>query len=137
MRPRPPPDYPEQPPVCTCQPIVRRGRRPEPAVDPECPVHGWQNAGMAGRLGAGRANEGDERSRLRLLTERSVMAKLDWPSRRYIDLRIKADGFPGPHCRLPGLGDQWLESEVDAWILSRRGLGLQVAQQQPAEKAKG
>ncbi len=47
-----PPVPPEQPQsACTCQQIIRRGRLPEPCVDPECPVHGWQDAGMATRLG--------------------------------------------------------------------------------------
>ena len=52
----------------------------------------------------------------RLLCEREVLVKLDWPSRHFLERRIKGDGFPGPARRFPGLGDQWRESDVESWL---------------------
>jgi predicted DNA-binding transcriptional regulator AlpA len=52
----------------------------------------------------------------RLLTEREVLNATGWPSRQYLDSRIKSDAFPRPSHRLYGIGDQWREADVDAWI---------------------
>ena len=43
----------------------------------------------------------------RLLCERDVLVKLGWPSRDYINRRMRSDGFPRPNRRLHGIGDQW------------------------------
>ncbi|MCB1884624.1 MAG: hypothetical protein KDG89_11640 [Geminicoccaceae bacterium] len=53
---------------------------------------------------------------VRLLCEREVLERTDWPSREYLDARIRSDGFPRPRRRVRSLGDQWLESEVALWI---------------------
>lgn len=68
---------------------------------------------------------------VRLLTEASVLGKMDWPSNRMLRGRIRSAGFPRPYMRQPVIGDQWLESEVDAWIRAQRGRGLTPRAQQP------
>lgn len=55
----------------------------------------------------------------RLLCERDVLVKTNWPSRSFIDRRMKSDGFPKPARRLPGIGDQWSEADVDTWITGK------------------
>ena len=62
---------------------------------------------------------------VRLLCEREVLERTDWPSREYLNARIRSDGFPKPRKRLRGLGDQWLESEVLLWIDPEAELGPQ------------
>jgi hypothetical protein len=48
----------------------------------------------------------------RLRCERDVLNLTGWPSRKYLDGRIKHDGFPRPNRKLYAIGDQWLESAV-------------------------
>lgn len=51
-----------------------------------------------------------------LLCERDVLNKMGWPSRKYLDARVKADRFPGPRRSSHSIGDQWLESDIDRWL---------------------
>lgn len=53
---------------------------------------------------------------MKLLCERDVLNKLSWPSRSYINARIKSDGFPKPTLRMHGIGDQWREDLIDRWL---------------------
>ena len=46
-----------------------------------------------------------------------MLAITGWPSREYVDARMRHDGFPKPKRRVRSLGDQWLESEVTRWIM--------------------
>lgn len=52
----------------------------------------------------------------RLLTERDVLIKTGWPSRRTIDRMMKREGFPHPSRRFAYLGDQWSEVAIDEWM---------------------
>lgn len=45
-------------PTCTCSPMLRRGHPPVPTTDPECPLHGWQDAALV--RGAHLRMPGDE-----------------------------------------------------------------------------
>lgn len=54
-----------------------------------------------------------------LLCERDVLNKMGWPSREFINTRIRTDRFPRPAVRYRGIGDQWRESDVDAWIMGK------------------
>lgn len=51
-----------------------------------------------------------------VLCERDVLNKLGWPSRRYVDARIRRDSFPRPRKHSHGIGDQWYESDIDRWL---------------------
>lgn len=50
-----------------------------------------------------------------LLTEAKVLAKVDWPSREYLNARMRHDGFPRPVKRMRGIGDQWRKDQVERW----------------------
>lgn len=52
----------------------------------------------------------------RLLCEREVLVATGWPSRDYLNKRIRSHGFPRPSRRLPAIGDQWKESAIEEWI---------------------
>lgn len=52
----------------------------------------------------------------RRLTEAKVLAKMDWPCRRMIDVKMKRSGFPSPRWRETVIGDQWLEADIDRWM---------------------
>lgn len=52
----------------------------------------------------------------KLLCERDVLNMTGWPSRKFLDKRIKTDRFPRPAKRYVGVGDQWLESSVLEWM---------------------
>lgn len=65
-----------------------------------------------------------------LLTERQVLNKMDWPCRAYIDRRIKSAGFPKPHTRSHGIGDQWRLDHIDSW------LGIEKSKENGEEKLK-
>lgn len=51
-----------------------------------------------------------------LLTEVAVLVKMGWPSRRYLDARIRRERFPLPRRQSHGIGDQWLEADIDRWM---------------------
>ena len=57
----------------------------------------------------------------RLLCERDVLVMTGWPSRKCLDGRIKSDGFPRPNRKLRAIGDHWLESAVQKWIVGSHG----------------
>jgi predicted DNA-binding transcriptional regulator AlpA len=51
-----------------------------------------------------------------LLCERDVLNKLGWPSRSYLDKRIKTEAFPKPARRSHSIGDQWRLDHIDKWL---------------------
>lgn len=55
-----------------------------------------------------------------LLTERDVLNLMGWPSREFVNARIRSNRFPRPAVRYRGVGDQWRRSDIDAW---QRGVG--------------
>jgi hypothetical protein len=59
----------------------------------------------------------------RLLCERDVLAMTSWPSRDYLNKRIRTHGFPRPSRRLPGIGDQWKESAIEEWTSGKPRAG--------------
>ncbi len=52
----------------------------------------------------------------RLLCEREVLERTGFPSRHYLNARIRSDRFPRPFHRLRGIGDQWREHDVMEWM---------------------
>ncbi len=60
----------------------------------------------------------------RLLCERDVLVMTGWPSREYLNKRIRTHGFPRLSRRLPGIGDQRRESAVDEWISGKPRAGV-------------
>ena len=52
----------------------------------------------------------------RLLCERDVLVLTGWPSRRFLDARMRKDRFPRPVASYRGVGDQWREVDIHAWM---------------------
>ena len=52
----------------------------------------------------------------RLLCERDVLVMTGWPSRRFLDARMRKDRFPKPVTSYRGVGDQWREADIAAWL---------------------
>ena len=52
----------------------------------------------------------------RLLCERDVLNMLGWPSRKFLNIRMREDGFPKPCASYVAVGDQWRESEILQWV---------------------
>ena len=52
----------------------------------------------------------------RLLCERDVLNLMGWPSREFINARIRGSSFPRPAARYRGVGDQWRESDISRWM---------------------
>lgn len=56
----------------------------------------------------------------RLLSERDVLNMMGWPSREFINSRIRSSGFPRPAVRYRGIGDQWRESDIETWVSGKK-----------------
>lgn len=53
----------------------------------------------------------------RMLSESDVLVRMGWPSHKTIKAMIRSSKFPRPAvCYRNILGDQWRESDIDAWI---------------------
>jgi hypothetical protein len=57
------------------------------------------------------------------LTERDVLNLMGWPSREFVNARMRVDAFPRPRVRYRGIGDQWQQEDIDKWRgISQPGL---------------
>ncbi len=50
-----------------------------------------------------------------MLSERDVLNLMGWPSREFVNARIRTSKFPRPTVRYRGIGDQWRESDIKRW----------------------
>jgi hypothetical protein len=50
-----------------------------------------------------------------MLSERDVLNLMGWPSREFVNARIRTSKFPRPAVRYRGIGDQWRESDIKRW----------------------
>lgn len=52
----------------------------------------------------------------KLLCEREVLVRMGWPSRHFLNARMRTDRFSQPCRSYRGIGDQWSDDQITNWL---------------------